>query len=29
MSMQMISHEMHSDTVAIKQKKYNLKRGKF
>ena len=29
MSMQMISNEMHSDTIAIRQKKYNLKSGKL
>ena len=29
MSMQMISDEMHSDTTAIRRKKYNLKSGKF
>ena len=29
MSMQMISDEMHSDTIVIRQKKYNLKSGKL
>ena len=29
MSMQMIYDEMHSDTIAIRQKKYNLKSGKL
>ena len=29
MSMQMISDELHSDTIAIRQKKYNLKSGKL
>ena len=29
MSMQMISDEMHSDTIAIRQKKYNLKNSKL
>ena len=29
MSMQMISDEMHSDTIAIRQKKYYLKSGKL
>ena len=27
MHMEMISGEMHSDTVAIRQKKYNLESG--
>ena len=29
MSKQMNSDEMHSDTIAIKQKKYSLKSGKL
>ena len=29
MSMQMIDDEMHSDIIAIRQKKYNLKSGKL
>ena len=29
MSMQMISDEMHSDTIGIRQKKYNLKSVKL
>ena len=29
MSMQMTSDEMHSDTIAIRQKQYNLKSGKL
>ena len=27
--MQMISDEMHSDTIAIREKKYNLKSAKL
>ena len=29
MNMQMISDEMHSDTITIRQKKYNFKSSKL